>query len=124
VDKESRKKVLIVDDEPTVLKVLTKLLDDKYVVIEAKNGEEAVGMAASQQPDLILMDLMMPGMDGYQSCHTIKSSPETSMIPVVMLTALNHEINMKLGRMMGADSYLTKPFDTQELLNTVSRYTA
>ena len=120
----AKKKILIVDDEPTVIKVLSKLLNKHYVVIKARNGEEAVGMAGSQKPDLILMDLMMPKMDGYHSCHVIKTDTKTKTIPVVMLTAINQTLNVQLGKMMGADGYITKPFNTKELLDTVDKLIA
>ena len=120
----AKKKILIVDDEPTVIKLLSKLLNERYAVIKARNGEEAIKITASLHPDLILMDLMMPKMDGYQCCHVIKSDPKTSMIPVVMLTAVNQSLNVKLGEIMGADGYITKPFDTKELLDTIDKVIA
>jgi len=124
VTETTKKKILIVDDEPIVIKLLSKLLGKRYVVIKAQNGQEAVTMAADQQPNLILMDLMMPKMDGYQSCHAIKTDPKTMMIPVVMLTAVNQALNVKLGEIMGADGYVTKPFNTKELLDTIGKFIA
>jgi two-component system alkaline phosphatase synthesis response regulator PhoP len=124
MSKTAKKKVLIVDDEPTVIKLLRRLLGKHYVVIEASDGEEAVLMATSQRPDLILMDIMMPRMDGYHSCYAIKKDPETRAIPVVMLTAINQPLNVKLGEMMGADGYITKPFNSEELLSTIDKLTA
>ncbi len=120
----AKKKILIVDDEPTVIKLLSKLLNEHYAVIKARNGEEAIKIAVALQPDLILMDLMMPKMDGYQCCHAIKSDPKTSMIPVIMLTAVHQSLNVKLGEIMGADGYLTKPFNTEELLDTIAEFVA
>ena len=70
------------------------------------------------------MDIMMPRMDGYTSCHILKTDPETKTIPVIMLTAVDHELNMKLSQEMGADGYITKPFDLQELLKNITRLLA
>lgn len=118
----AKKKILIVDDEPVVIKLLSRLLNEHYAVIKAKNGREAIAIAGAEQPDLILLDLMMPKMDGYQCCHLIKSDPKTKMIPVVMLTAVNQKLNVKLGEIMGADGYVTKPFNPEELLDTIGRF--
>jgi len=117
-----KKKILIVDDEPSVRRVLRKMLSKNYIVLEAEDGEEAVNMASNEKPDLILMDLMMPKMDGYTSCHVIKTDPVTKVIPVVMLTAVDQELNVKLGQELGADGYITKPFRSQELLDSVDSF--
>ncbi len=117
-----KKKILIVDDEPSVRQVLRKTLSKNYIVIEAEDGEEAVNMARNEKPNLVLMDLMMPKMDGYTSCHVIKTDPVTKAIPVVMLTAVDHELNVKLSRELGADGYITKPFRSQELLDSVDSF--
>jgi two-component system alkaline phosphatase synthesis response regulator PhoP len=118
----NKKKVLIVDDEPTVRLTVRKMLDKDYLVIEATNGEEAVDIARGQKPDVILMDLMMPKMDGYAACSGIKADPATRRIPVVILTAVGHELNKKLAAEMGAEGYITKPFNYQDILNTVERF--
>lgn len=115
------KKILVVDDESSVRLTVVKMLEGDYSLIEASNGEEAVEIAEKQNPDLILLDLMMPQMDGYTACSKIKTNAATSSIPVVMLTAIGHELNKKFASEMGADGYITKPFDKQDLLDTVSR---
>ena len=117
-----KKKILIVDDESSVRRVLRKMLSKNYIVLEAEDGEEAVNMARKEKPDLVLMDLMMPKMDGYTSCHVIKTEPVTKAIPVVMLTAVDHELNVKLGQELGADGYITKPFRSQDLLDSVDSF--
>lgn len=117
-----KKKILIVDDEPSVRQVLRRTLNKNYIVLEAADGEEAVNMARKEKPVLVLMDLMMPKMDGYTSCHVIKTDPVTKVIPVVMLTAVDHELNVKLGQEMGADGYITKPFLSQDLLDSVNSF--
>jgi len=115
------KKVLVVDDEENVRRLLRSMLGNKYIILEAKDGKVAVDIARSQRPDIILMDIMMPNMDGYTACHTIKQDPATKAIPIVMVTAVGQELNKKLAKEMGADGYITKPFSVLELLNTIER---
>ena len=117
-----KKKVLIVDDEENVRYIVRSMLGKENFVLEAKDGEAAVNMARSYKPDIILMDIMMPNMDGYTACHTIKQDPATKAIPVVMLTALGQELNVKLSQEMGADGYITKPFSLNTLTGTVERF--
>jgi CheY-like chemotaxis protein len=111
--------ILIADDEPSIRLIVTRMLDKEYIVLEATNGEEAVNIAKGQSPDLILMDLMMPKMDGYTACFRIKADQATKAIPVIMLTAIDHELNKKFAMEMGADGYITKPFTTQELMDVI-----
>jgi two-component system alkaline phosphatase synthesis response regulator PhoP len=115
-------KILIVDDEPTVRAVARRMLDKQFVVIEASDGEEAISIARFQKPALILMDVMMPRMDGNTACSILKSDELTKLIPVVMLSGVTYELNKKLATVMGADAYITKPFSAQDLLNTVHRF--
>lgn len=117
----SRKKVLIADDEPAVRKLVRRILDNDYDVIEVRNGTEAVNMACSQRPDVVLMDMMMPEADGLSACHVIKTNRTTREIPVVMLTVIDHELNKKFAEEMGADGYMTKPFTRESLLEEVRR---
>ena len=117
-----KKKVLVVDDEENVRHLVRSILGKENIVLEARDGQVAVDIARRQEPDFILMDIMMPNMDGYTACHTIKKDPMTKAIPVVMLTALGQELNMKLGQEMGADGYITKPFSSKVLLDTISRF--
>ncbi len=114
--------VLVADDESNVRSLITRMLGEEYSVIEAENGEIAVNMARRYKPDFVLMDIMMPKMDGYTACKTIKTNPETKAIPVVMLTALNFELNIGLSHDMGADADMTKPFNQQDLLAMVRRF--
>jgi CheY-like chemotaxis protein len=117
----SKQKILIVDDEPNVRQLVSGLLAEDYIVIEASNGKEAVNAAFEQQPDLVLMDIMMPDVDGYTACYIIKSNPATGALPVVMLTGVGHELNKKLSQQFGADAYVTKPFGLQELKDIIAR---
>ncbi|MDO8568240.1 MAG: response regulator [Dehalococcoidales bacterium] len=113
---------MIVDDEAIIRRLLSSMLGQENTIIEAEDGEAAVRLARRHKPDLILMDMMMPKMDGYTACKTLKSAPETNTIPIVMVTATGHVLNMKLSREMGADGYVTKPFSQQDLLDTVDRF--
>jgi len=115
-----KKKILIADDEAGIRLTLGKVLDKDYVVLEATNGEEAVEIAKGQKPDLILMDLIMPKMDGYAACSQIKADPATKGIPVVILTAIGHEFNKKFAKEMGAEAYITKPFNIQGLTDVIT----
>ncbi|MDF2612386.1 MAG: domain S-box/diguanylate cyclase protein [Clostridia bacterium] len=103
--------VLIVDDMPSNLKVLGTALKDDYHLKLTTNGEEALLIAASKNPpDIILLDIMMPDMDGYEVCRRLKEAPETKDIPVVFITAMNEEKDEEYGLMLGAIDYVTKPF--------------
>jgi len=115
-----KKKILIADDETGLRLTVGRILDKDYVVLEAANGEEAVEIAKGQKPDLILMDLIMPKMDGYAACSQIKADEATKGIPVVILTAVGNELNKKFATEMGAEGYITKPFNIQELLDVIT----
>ena len=118
----NRKKVLIVDDEPNVRQLVSKILSRDYTVIEARDGEEAINVVRSQKPCIVIMDMMMPKMDGLTACYAIKKDLATKSIPVVMLTAIDQELNKKLSTtVMGANKYMTKPFSAQELLETIKQ---
>jgi CheY-like chemotaxis protein len=121
-DKMDGGKILIADDEPAVRSLVCSMLEKDYSVIGASNGKEAINIARMQKPDLILMDIMMPKVDGYIACYAIKSDPELKNIPVVMLTGIGHELNMKLSRQFGADGYLTKPFKLQDLMEVIVKF--
>ncbi len=117
------KVILIVEDEAKSLKLIRDLLQSSgYKTIEATNGEQGVELAKAKKPDLILMDIMMPKVDGYTACLAIKTDKATKAIPVVMLTSLDYELNKALGKDVGAAEYITKPIDRQELLDVISRF--
>lgn len=110
-------KILIVDDELNIRELLKFNLENSgYKVIEAEDGQTAINIAKSQKPELIVLDLMLPGMDGLEVCRLVKNSRETAAIPIIMLTAKNEEIDKVIGLELGADDYLTKPFSPRELL--------
>ncbi len=118
-----KKRILIADDEPSVRSLVKRVLKQNYTVLEAADGEEAVNMVFSQEPDLVLMDILMPKMDGLTACYAIKMNQATKEIPVVMLTALGYDLNKRLSQdIMGAHGYITKPFNPQDLLNTIGEF--
>lgn len=110
-------KILVVDDEEPIAKILDfNLKKEGYEVIMAHDGEKAVELAFSENPDLILLDLMLPKKDGMEVCREIRAQKN---IPIIMLTAKNSEIDKVLGLEFGADDYVTKPFSTRELMARV-----
>ena len=114
-------KVLIIEDNDDIRESTSEILElAGYAVIQAVNGKEGVAMAVSELPDLILCDIMMPEMDGYSVLHLLGKNPETSVIPFIFLTAKTDRQDMRKGMEMGADDYLTKPFDDVELFNAIA----
>jgi twitching motility two-component system response regulator PilH len=117
------KVILIVEDDPKSLKLAKDLLNmSGYSTLQASDGAQGVELAKAQKPDLVLMDIMMPKMDGYTACHAIKSDAATKNIPVIMVTALGFELNKQLAERMGASGYITKPIDRQELVKTIGTF--
>jgi len=113
---DARSKILIVDDEMDTLLPLRRSLEvENYRVIEACDGHEAINKAMTEIPDLILLDLMMPGMDGYEVCGKLRNEPVTQNIPIIMLTAKGYVRDKVKGLEIGADDYVTKPFNLNEL---------
>lgn len=113
-------RVLVVDDlEPNVKLLEAKLRAEYFDVITAVSGREAIEKAKSEQPDIVLLDVMMPGMDGFETCRILKKSPETSHIPVVMVTALEQQADRVAGLEAGADDFLTKPVEDVALFARV-----
>lgn len=114
--------VLAVDDEPEILSLMEfTLRSEGYRVALARNGAEALEQVKAQRPALVIMDVTMPEMDGFEALRRIKEDPETEELPIVMLTARVEESDILAGWLRGADLYLTKPFDPFELLAHVSR---
>ncbi|MGD9110126.1 MAG: response regulator, partial [Phycisphaerales bacterium] len=116
------KVVLVVDDEADVLELVKYNLEKNgYRVITAVTGEEAVKKVTSALPNLVVLDLMLPGIDGLEVCKQLKSNPKTENIPVVMLTAKGEESDVVVGLEVGADDYITKPFSPKVLIARVRR---
>lgn len=117
IDRDDTKKILIVDDEQPIIDILVyNLKKEGYRTIEANDGITAVNMALEQKPDLILLDIMLPKLDGLSVCKRIKNSFN---VPILMLTAKDGEIDKILGLELGADDYITKPFSVRELVARV-----
>ena len=114
--------ILIVDDEPDALELVAyNLKQAGYNVVTAKDGAEALEKVRSTAPDLIVLDVMLPEMDGFALCRVFKGAPVTAGIPIIMLTAKAAEIDRVLGLELGADDYVTKPFSPRELLLRVKK---
>jgi len=111
------KKILVVDDEPTLVATLKYNLErDGFQVVTAEDGESALNLARSHRPDLVLLDLMLPGLDGFQVCRILRREIQA---PILILTAKGEEIDKVVGLELGADDYVTKPFSMRELLARV-----
>lgn len=117
-----KKKILVTDDEVPVVQIIrTNLELEGYEVVTAHDGEEALRKVAEESPNLIILDVMMPKMDGWEVLSNLKGSPRTQDIPVIMLTALSQMEDMDRGARLGNDCYLTKPFEPLELIAMVKR---
>ena len=116
-------KVLIVDDSPTETYKLTSVLEKHgHVVVTAENGEQGVAVAKVEKPDLVLMDIVMPGLNGFQATRQLSKSPETSAIPVVIVTTKDQETDRVWGLRQGAKAYLTKPIEEKELVAVIKSF--
>jgi two-component system alkaline phosphatase synthesis response regulator PhoP len=105
------KKILVCDDEPYILMALTDAVEmEGYECVTAINGKEALQKARETLPDLIMLDIMMPFMDGFEVCRELKADASTRDIPVIMLTAKSQQVDIQKGKDAGADDYITKPF--------------
>ena len=116
------KKILIVEDDEALLKILQLLLENSYDLILAMNGKQGLEMATSQRPDLILMDVMMPEIDGLEVLRRLKDDPKMATIPVILLTAKVGDENIYGGYQLGADYYIPKPFTNAQLLNGINMF--
>ena len=117
----ANEKILVVDDEENIAELISyNLTSNGYKVIIANNGNDAVKLAVEEKPNLILLDLMIPGKDGYDVCKDIRSNSEIRNTPIIMLTAKSEELDKILGLELGADDYITKPFSVRELLARVN----
>ena len=118
----STEKILIVDDDEDILLIVQTILASAgYSAITARNGREGVDMALELRPDLILLDVMMPELSGWEVCTTLKNAPETRQTPIAMLTVKSEIRDLITGMQVGADDYITKPFTRRKLLSTVRK---
>jgi len=116
----SRKKILLVDDSATTLMMEQMVLrGTAYQIVTAKNGREAVAAAAAERPDLILLDVVMPEMNGFEACRRIREQAATREVPIIMVTTKGEEQNIETGFESGCSDYITKPINGAELLTKV-----
>lgn len=115
------KRILLIDDHQTVFRLLEAIVRIKgYQLLYADCGQQGIVMAREEQPDMILLDVMMPDLDGFKVCQYLKDSDETKHIPVMFLTARGAEDDVETGRKAGADGFMTKPFQTTDVLNQIT----
>ena len=115
-----REKIAVIEDEADILEVVQyNLRREGYLVVSSRNGEEGLDRIRKENPDLVLLDLMLPGLDGLEVCKRLQADPVTAAIPVIMVTAKGEESDVVLGLQLGADDYVTKTFSPKELLARV-----
>ena len=118
----SKGRILVVDDEIYIVHILDFSLGmEGYEVITALDGEQALDRLKKDRPDLIVLDIMMPKLDGYEVCKAIKSNPDTRHIPVILLSAKGRNVDQKMGYDVGADDYITKPFSPRKLVERINQ---
>ena len=116
----TKEKIMVIEDEADILEVIRhNLARESYDVLTAEDGETAIKKIQTEMPDLILLDLMLPGIDGLEVCQRLKANAETRLIPIIMVTAKGEESDVVLGLGIGADDYITKPFSPKELIARV-----
>ena len=114
-------KVLIVDDEPSIILPLQFLMEQNgYIVTIAHNGEEAIKEITEFKPDLILLDIMLPVLDGFEICQILKENPKWKNIKIILVTAMGRDVNIAKGLALGADAYITKPFANSDIVQKVN----
>lgn len=115
-----KKKILVIDDTELMVKLTTDVLTKHgYEVVSANNGVDGIKMVASEKPDLVLLDVVMPGIDGFEVCKLLRKDESNNLIPIIMLTAQRNEEDKLAGLELGADDYITKPFNPRELVSRV-----
>ena len=116
------KEILIVDDEPAVVVALQFLMEQQgYNVLIAKRGEDALDQIYKYKPDLVILDIMLPGIDGYEVCEIVRLNPDYRDIKILFLTARRDEVEIAKGLALGADAYITKPFSNDKLVAAVNQ---
>jgi DNA-binding response OmpR family regulator len=114
------KRVLIIDDEPNIVASLEFLMEQAGMQVQvARDGEEGLERAAAFHPDLVLLDVMMPGLSGYEVCQRLRADPQLPSLRILMLSAKGRDVEVAKGMELGADGYITKPFSTRELVARV-----
>jgi len=114
------KRILIIEDDPAVLRALSYMLEKEgYEVLTAMNGLEGLTRAKGENPDLLILDVMLPGIDGFEVCHRLRAEPQTARLPILMLSAKGQAADKSTGLQVGANEYLTKPVERLVLLSRV-----
>jgi twitching motility two-component system response regulator PilG len=122
-DKLESLKIMIIDDSKTVRKSAEEILvDSGYQVVVAENGYDAISRIVDLKPNLIFLDIMMPKLDGYQTCALVKHNQDYQNIPVIMLSSKDGIYDKAKARVVGADDYITKPFTAEDLINTINKF--
>ena len=115
-------KILIVDDEPNIVIPLQFLMEQHgYRVLVAQSGEEALESISKEKPDLVLLDIMLPGVDGFEVCEIVRLNPEWRHTKIIFLTAKGRDVDIAKGMVLGADEYITKPFSNQQIIDAVTK---
>jgi diguanylate cyclase (GGDEF)-like protein len=115
-----KKKILIIDDTDLMVKLITDILEEKgYEVVSANNGIDGIKMVMAEKPDLVLLDVVMPGIDGFEVCKLLRQDESNNLMPIIILTAQGNEEDKLAGLELGADDYITKPFNPRELVSRV-----
>ena len=116
------RKILIVDDEPNIVVPLQFLMEKiGYETVVAQSGEEALEVIPKENPDLILLDIMLPGVDGFEVCEIVKLKPEWKHIKIIFLTAKGRDVDIATGMILGADEYIAKPFSNKQIVESVQK---
>ena len=115
-------KILIVDDEPNIVVPLQFLMEQNgYLALVAQSGEEALELISKEKPDLVLLDIMLPGIDGFEVCEIIRLNPDWRHTRIIFLTAKGRDVDIAKGMVLGADEYITKPFSNQQIIDAVMK---
>jgi DNA-binding response OmpR family regulator len=115
-------RILLVDDHPKIVRLLQVALEKEHEVLAAYNGEDALRIARETHPDVIVLDVVMPGLDGYRVLHRIRESPEMQDITIIMLTVKDQPDDVMLGFTVGADYYIPKPFNAADIASLIHRH--
>ncbi len=114
------KRILIIEDDPAVLRAMSYMLEKEgYEVLTAMNGLEGLTKAKGENPDLLILDVMLPGIDGFEICHRLRAESQTAQLPILMLSAKGQAADKSMGLQVGANEYLTKPVERLVLLGKV-----
>jgi len=115
------KKILVIEDDPSTVRLIKYTLQQEgYQVLTAPNGLEGIKKTKSEEPALVILDIMLPGLDGFEICHRLRADPQTAQLPILMVSGKAREIDRATGLKMGADDYITKPWHRPELVAKIA----